>query len=202
MVQFLFRGGYTMIPILLCSVLALAVIIERGISLRSGRVLPAALKNKLNKLARGEEISLRTRQAETSPLGKILALCYRNRNLSREENQESIRLAEKQVASRLERGLVLLEIVAVVSPLLGLLGTVIGMVQVFNVISQLGVGHARALSGGISQALITTIAGLVIAIPALIAHSIYARKVDTLLLGIEEAVTTLLHKLYADNHPH
>jgi len=198
MIQFLFRGGYTMIPILLCSVLALAVIIERWISLRSARVLPPDLMNKLSTLNPGEEFSLPELRLGTSPLGKILDLCRRNRELSRENNQENLRLAEKQTASRLERGLVLLEIVAVVSPLLGLLGTVIGMVQVFNVISRIGVGHARALSGGISQALITTIAGLVVAIPALIAHSIYTRKVDKLLLEIEEAVNVFLNKIYPE----
>lgn len=198
MIQLLFRGGYTMIPIVLCSVLAVAVIIERGFSLRIKKVLPPKLEARPDRSEASAEDNLRQLLTDGSPLGGILALAHKNRGLSREENYEIIQLAEKQVASRLERGLVLLEIVAVISPLLGLLGTVIGMVQVFNVISVIGAGHAQALSGGISQALITTIAGLVVAIPALIAHSVYTRKVDNLLLGMEETVTLHLQRLYAD----
>ncbi len=189
MIQLLFRGGYTMIPIVLCSILAVAVIIERGISLRRKRVLPPGLEARPGK---GNEETL----TDGSPLGRVLALVYRNRGLNREENYEIIQHALKETASRLERGLVLLEIVAVISPLLGLLGTVIGMVQVFNVISVIGAGHAQALSGGISQALITTIAGLLVAIPALVAYSIYTRRVDNLLLEIEGAATLLLQRLY------
>jgi len=117
-----------------------------------------------------------------------------------EKNYEILQVAEKQAANRMERGLVLLEIVAVISPLLGLLGTVIGMVQVFDVISQIGAGHAQALSSGISQALISTIAGLVVAIPALIAYSVYTRKVDNLLLEIEKAVGIFLLRLYSQNN--
>ena len=194
--NFLIRGGYTMIPIVLCSVVSLAVIIERGFNLRVGRILPPRILDKLNRDSDFSEISAALSENETSILARILKLGLRHRNLSREKNYENVSLALKQVESRLERGLVLLEIVAVVSPLLGLLGTVIGMVQVFNVISQIGAGHAQALSAGISQPLITTIAGLVVAIPSLVAHGIYTRKIDKLILGIEEAVTVLLQKLY------
>lgn len=197
MLDFLIRGGYTMVPIVLCSVISLAVIIERGLSLRTGRILPALLLQKLEKQQSASSPAGPEEEFGPSILGKILKLGRRNRNLDRENNSEILSVAVKQSESRLERGLVLLEIVAVISPLLGLLGTVIGMVQVFNVISQIGAGHAQALSAGISQALITTIAGLVVAIPALVAHGIYTRKIDKLLLGIEEAVTLFLQKLYS-----
>ena len=195
MIQLLFRGGYTMIPILLCSVVSLAVIIERAFSLRAGRVLPPSLVKGLEGPDRSLEKLAGKLEGERGILARVLAAGLENRGISLEQNREILQAAEKAAASRLERGLTLLEIVAVISPLLGLLGTVIGMVQVFDVISQVGAGHAQALSRGISQALISTIAGLVVAIPALIAHSVYSRKVDSLLLRIEQATARLLLRL-------
>ena len=185
-----------MIPIILCSVISLAVIIERAFSLREKKIIPRRMADWLE--SGDPKISGLPENItnDSGALAKVLKLGYENRNLSLEKNHEILQIAEKQVASRMERGLVLLEIVAVVSPLLGLLGTVIGMVMVFDVISQVGAGHGQELSSGISQALISTIAGLVVAIPALIAHSIYTRKVDNLLLRIEQAVGVLLIKLY------
>ncbi len=196
MIQLLARGGYTMIPILFCSMVSLAVIIERAFSLRSGRVLPTPLLEELARSGRPlEELAGKVKN-ERGVLARVLADGLENRSAGMEQNREVLQASGKAAASRLERGLTLLEIVAVISPLLGLLGTVIGMVQVFDVISEIGAGHARALSGGISQALISTIAGLVVAIPALIAHSVYSRRVDKLLMGIEGAVSRLLLRLY------
>jgi len=197
MIQLMFRGGYTMIPILLCSVVSLAVIIERAISLRASRVLPRSLLEELERTDRPLEVLHETVKKEGGVLAGVLTAGLEHRLAGLDSNREVLLAAEKGAASRLERGLTLLEIVAVISPLLGLLGTVIGMVQVFDVISQVGAGHAQALSRGISQALISTIAGLVVAIPALIAHSAYSRKVDNLLLGIERAASNLLLRLYA-----
>ncbi|MEA1928038.1 MAG: MotA/TolQ/ExbB proton channel family protein [Candidatus Auribacterota bacterium] len=185
-----------MIPIILCSVISLAVIIERAFSLREKKIIPPRLTNWLRKGDPGTAELTEEMKSDSAPLAGILRLGYENRELSLEKNYEILQIAEKQIASRMERGLVLLEIVAVISPLLGLLGTVIGMVLVFDVISQIGAGHGQELSLGISQALISTIAGLVVAIPALIAHSIYTRKVDNLLLKIEQAAGMLLLKLY------
>lgn len=196
MIQLLFRGGYTMIPILFCSVVSLAVIIERAFSLRTGRVLPRSLLEGLERTDRPLDTLAETVKGEDGVLAGVLSAGLEHRSAGPETNREVLQAAEKAAASRLERGLTLLEIVAVVCPLLGLLGTVIGMVQVFDVISQVGAGHAQALSRGISQALISTIAGLVVAIPALIAHSAYSRKVDKLLLGIEGAASNLLIRLY------
>ena len=178
-----------MIPILLCSVISIAVIIERGISLRRRRVLPDRLRQFL-------EGAKSPPSSDPSPLGELLSCGFRHREEPRGQTEEALQFMIKQTAGRLERGLVILEIVAVISPLLGLLGTVIGMVEVFNVISQLGVGRAQALSAGISQALISTIAGLVVAIPALVAYNIYIRVVDALLLELEEASSLLLKRLY------
>ncbi len=179
-----------MIPILLCSLISVAVIIERGISLRRRRVLPHRLRPFLDGAGSSPP------PADPSPLGELLTCGLLHRKEPREQADEALQFTTKRIAGRLERGLGILEIVAVISPLLGLLGTVIGMVQVFNVISQLGVGHAQALSAGISQALISTIAGLVVAIPALVAYSIYTRLVDALQIELEEASALLLNRLY------
>jgi len=196
MIQLLMRGGYTIVPIILCSIISLAVIIERGFSLREKKIIPRGLADWLDEGDTKIEELPEEIKNDSGTLGHVLKLGWENRELSQEKNHEILQIAEKQIASRLERGLVLLEIVAVISPLLGLLGTVIGMVLVFDVLSQVGAGHGQELSSGISQALISTIAGLVVAIPALIAHSIYIRKVDNLLLKIEQAVGMLLLKLY------
>ncbi|MDP8213783.1 MAG: MotA/TolQ/ExbB proton channel family protein [Candidatus Euphemobacter frigidus] len=189
-----------MIPIFLCSVISLAVIIERGFSLRTARILPRWLVGLLSRSDQAIDGQTERIERDDSALARVLSVGFRNRNLGLEKNYEILQVAEKQAANRMERGLVLLEIVAVISPLLGLLGTVIGMVQVFDVISQIGAGHAQALSSGISQALISTIAGLVVAIPALIAYSVYTRKVDNLLLEIEKAVGIFLLRLYSQNN--
>lgn len=196
MIQLLIRGGYTMIPIILCSIISLAVIIERAFSLREKRIIPRHTADWLNRKDSSIDNPPKEIVKASGSLARILKLGLENREMSLKKNYEILQIAEKQIASRMERGLVILEIVAVISPLLGLLGTVIGMVLVFDVISQIGAGHGQELSHGISQALISTIAGLVVAIPALIAHSIYTRKVDNLLLKIEQAVGKLLIKLY------
>ena len=181
-----------MVPILLCSVISVAVMIERGFSLRRRRVLPERLRSFLE----GRDSA--SPPSDSSPLGDLIRCAFLHREESRARTEEALQFTLKRVSGRLERGLVILEIVAVISPLLGLLGTVIGMVQVFSVISQLGVGHAQALSAGISQALISTIAGLVVAIPALVAYSIYTRTVDRLLLELEESSALLLKRFYPD----
>jgi len=181
-----------MVPILLCSVISVAVMIERGFSLRRRRVLPERLRSFLE----GRDSA--SPPSDSSPLGDLIRCAFLHRKESRARTEEALQFTLKRVSGRLERGLVILEIVAVISPLLGLLGTVIGMVQVFSVISQLGVGHAQALSAGISQALISTIAGLVVAIPALVAYSIYTRTVDRLLLELEESSALLLKRFYPD----
>ncbi|HDL63931.1 MAG TPA: MotA/TolQ/ExbB proton channel family protein, partial [Proteobacteria bacterium] len=135
MIQLLFRGGYTMIPIILCSVISLAVIIERGFSLREKKIIPRWIADWLD--GSGPEITGLPEEItdNSGALAGVLKVGYENRGLSLKKNYEILQIAEKQVAGRLERGLVLLEIVAVISPLLGLLGTVIGMVLVFDVIS-------------------------------------------------------------------
>jgi len=187
MYETILKGGYTMIPLSLCSLVSIAVIIEKGWVLREKKVLPEKLLRRLREHPENPQI-----EADGSPLGAVIETVRRTRPWGRQRGYEALQLTLKQVGSALERGLSLLEITAVVSPLLGLLGTVLGMVEVFKVIARLGVGQAQAMSSGISQALITTIAGLIVAIPALVAHGIYTRKVDNLLLELESVAEACL----------
>jgi len=191
-----------MLPIIACSIIAMAIIIERFWSLQKRKIIPQqqmvaqiwqwAQDNQLN----GERIkTLR----EGSPLGRILAAGLMNANMSREVMKESIQDAGRHVIHKLERYLNTLGTIAVISPLLGLLGTVIGMIKVFSVITDVGVGNPGELAGGISQALITTAAGLTVAIPSVIFHRYFRGKVNELVVDMEEESLKLVDVLHTKN---
>lgn len=193
-----------MLPIIICSVIAAAIIIERLWALQPRRVLPKNLSRQVwewvskNQLNHSHIESLH----QGSPLGEILAAGLVNRHRQREILKESIEDAGRQVVHDLERFLNSLGTIAAISPLLGLLGTVIGMVKVFAAITTHGVGDPAVLAGGISEALITTAAGLTVAIPSLIGYRYLNGKVDALAVQMEkEAITmieALLRKQYMD----
>lgn len=143
---------------------------------------------------KGKENSL-TNQ-DDSIIERILYFIKENSNLSKDNNIFLTRTKLKDESLNLHRGITLLEISATVSPLLGLLGTVIGMVEVFSVISHLGVGDPTVLSGGISKALNTTVFGLIVAIPSLAAYSIYERKIETLIRQAEKYSVIFITKIY------
>ncbi len=204
MLEIVKSGGWLMLPIIICSVIAAAIIIERLWALQPRRVLPKNLTRQVwdwvskNQLNHSHIQSLH----QGSPLGEILAAGLVNRHREREIIKESIEDAGRQVVHDLERFLNSLGTIAAISPLLGLLGTVIGMVKVFAAITTHGVGDPTVLAGGISEALITTAAGLTVAIPALIGYRYLRGKVDALAVRMEkEAVTmveALLRKQYMD----
>ena len=204
MLEIVKSGGWLMLPIIICSVIAAAIIIERLWALQPGRVLPKNLTRQVwdwvskNQLNHAHIQSLH----QGSPLGEILAAGLVNRHREREIIKESIEDAGRQVVHDLERFLNSLGTIAAISPLLGLLGTVIGMVKVFAAITTHGVGDPTVLAGGISEALITTAAGLTVAIPALIGYRYLRGRVDALAVRMEkEAITmveALLRKQYMD----
>ncbi len=187
MLEIIEAGGWLMWPILACSVLATAIICERFWSLRSNRIIPPHLVTEVWRLYRqGELDAARLRQLQSSsPLGAILAAGLANHQYGREVMKEAIEDVGRQVAHELDRFLDLLGTIASVSPLLGLLGTVMGMIKVFSAITAAGVGDPQVLAGGISEALITTAAGLSVAIPALIFHRHFQAKVVDLVLRME-----------------
>jgi len=191
---FVQQGGWVMVPLVLSSIVALTVCIELAIALRRRRIIPGALSQAIEQLASAagaSELASRV-EKDRSPLANVVRSILMNRSLPRLENQEELLLAGRQEAHRLERGLIALEIIAAIAPLLGLLG----MVDVFDVVSKEGIGQAATLSVGIKKALYTTVMGLIVAIPCLIAHSCFGKRVDDLVLQIERYATLLLNKLY------
>ena len=197
MIDVILAGGWLMLPILSCSVVAVAICVERYWSLRQDLVAPPELLAlPLAELQRvlgdpGSREELRSH----SPLGAVLAALAQTDT----EHMEAVREAAlASVAHDLETYLTALGIIALISPLLGILGTVVGMIDVFTSVVSAS-GETTALAGGISTALITTAAGLSIAIPTLIAHRLLLRKVDTLLVILDETSQGWLMRLNAEH---
>ncbi|MBN1377988.1 MAG: MotA/TolQ/ExbB proton channel family protein [Gammaproteobacteria bacterium] len=200
MFEIIKAGGWIMLPILACSVLALGILIERFWMLRNARVLPPKLVGQIWEWVRNDELDQTKIDAvyASSPLGRILAAGLNNRKHSREIMKESIEDTGRHVAHELERFIDSLGTIAAIAPLLGLLGTVLGMIKVFTVITTSGVGSPGELAGGISQALITTAAGLTVAIPALIFNRVFRAKVEGLVVGMEEESLKLVDVLHGE----
>jgi len=192
--EIIVAGGPVMAPIILCSVVAVAIVVERLWTLQRKRVIPRELTSRVWKLVETRTLNDRHIEAlaRNSPLGRVLAAGLANRNHGREIMKEVIEDTGRHVVHELERFLNTLGTIAAVSPLLGLLGTVIGMIQAFNAITSAGVGDPRALAGGIGVALITTAAGLMVAIPALFAHRYLRGMVDALVIDMEKEATRLV----------
>jgi len=191
-------GGWLMVLILLCSIVALAICIERLYTLNAKKISPPHLLATVWKqLKAGELDSTRLRNLrQSSPLGKILAAGLANASHGREVMKESIQDAASHVVHELERYLNTLGTIAAIAPLLGLLGTVVGMIKVFAQIMAQGTGNASALAGGISEALITTAAGLAVAIPALAMHRYLTGRIDAIVVGLEQETIKLMDALH------
>jgi biopolymer transport protein ExbB len=193
-------GGWLMVPILLCSVIAAAICVERIWTLQVTRVAPRNLLAQVWALVKKSEIGpqkLRDIRDE-SPLGQIFAAGISNERHGREIMKESMEEAADAVMHELERYLTPLGTIASISPLLGLLGTVVGMIKVFTVLMLEGAGNANVLAGGISQALITTAAGLGIAIPTLMFHRYFLRRVDDLVVTMEQEGSKLVEIMHGE----
>jgi len=193
-------GGAIMIPLLLCSVLALAIILERFWTLRVNKIAPKYIVTELWGWIKNKELNSKKMKSlkDSSPLGRILAAGLSNAKHGREIMKESIQEEASHVVHEMERFLTALGTVAAIAPLLGLLGTVIGMIKVFALLQLEGTGNAAALAGGISEALITTAAGLVVAIPALIFHRYFMRRVDEIVIGLEQEAVKLVEVVHGD----
>ncbi len=197
--EWLAGGGPIMIPLFICSVLALAVILERAINLRRNNIIRPELVDLIHSYKRSEDIQTIFAKCNLikCPFSNIIKRAIINEHLTREEKVLDIQAVGRQEARALDRMLIVLEIITAIAPILGLLGTVLGMSQVFDVISEIGLGQTKAFSGGIAQALRTTIIGLSVAIPSLIAYSSFDRKVDNMILDMEKYSMVLLNKLYS-----
>ncbi len=194
MLEIILAGGWLMAPILLCSTLSVAIIIERFWTLRRSKVTPEGLGGKVEDWAARHELDQRhLNQLRTeSPLGRIYASALSNRTRSREVIKEAVEDTGRHVVHDLERFLNTLGTIAGISPLLGLLGTVIGMIKVFSAIMISGVGDANVLAGGISEALITTAAGLTVAIPSYFFYRFFRGMVAEYVISMEEKAISLI----------
>lgn len=181
-------------PILLCSVVAAAIIFERLWTLQPKRAIPRELTDRVWKLVETRTLTDRHIEAleRSSPLGRVLAAGLSNRHRGRDIMKEVIEDTGRHVVHEFERFLSALGTIAAITPLLGLLGTVTGMIEAFEAITSQGVGDARVLSGGIGEALITTAAGLIVAIPALIGYRYLRGRVDALVVEMEKQAIKLV----------
>jgi biopolymer transport protein ExbB len=193
------KGGPVMFPLALLSVIALAVTIEKLIALRSSRVILGEIVSCIESIQTQADIPLAIKICERfdSPFANIVLSGLLEANKPVLIVRQAMEDTGRREVKRLERYMVLLETAAAAGPLLGLLGTVTGMIEVFSVISVSGVGQTGMLSGGIAQALITTVFGLVIGIPALIAYNLLDARVDGLVIRIDTYSHTLLRQLTA-----
>jgi biopolymer transport protein ExbB len=190
-------GGIMMGPLILASIMAAAIILERLWTLQSKRVLPAELTEKVWKWVEQRQIQDKHIVAlqQNSPLGKILAAGLANRHRDRDIIRESIEDTGRHVVHELDRFIGALGTIASLSPLMGLLGTVLGMIHTFNAINTEGIGNPAVLAGGIAEALITTAAGLTIAIPALIGYKYLRGRVQRLVIQMEKEAIKLVQAM-------
>ena len=192
--EFLARGGPIMVPIALCSVVGLAFFFERVWALRPHRVVPRDVRIEIAELAKQERFSdaLTLCRKHDIALCRILEVVFVKSGKTRAQIKEATEEIGRREVAELERHTEIVGTVAAVAPLLGLLGTVLGMILTFEVIQDQGLGVVSSLAGGISQALITTFAGLSVGIPALIGHRYLLTRVDSLVLDLEEATSEVL----------
>ena len=197
MLELVKSGGWLMAPIILCSIAAMAIVAERLWAFQRERVAPERLFSQVWGWIRNGELTEERVQAlrVASPLGCILASGIDSHDRDREAMREAIEDAGRQVVHELERYLNMLGTIAAVTPLLGLLGTVVGMIKVFSVITSQGIGEPRVLAGGISEALITTAAGLTVAIPSLLFYRYLRGRVDALVVAMEREAFKMMGAL-------
>ena len=202
-INLLSKGGIVMLPILLCSVIALAIIIERLIYFRKIREKPDSILNALENVATSEQgsNSFEEIQSADGPVGKIVKTGMTHKNLSKWKLEEKLSLAGQRELNGMGKNIRGLEVIATISPLMGLFGTVLGMVQAFNKVAQhKGQVDPSILAGGIWEALLTTAAGLAVAIPAVVMLHYFERKIQKTGFLLEESAQLLVHAFDDNNH--
>ena len=199
MPQWFIQSWIVMTPLSVCSVVGLAIVLERVWALRRRRIispaLAAAIQQRHNTPEKIEQVRALS-ESDKSVLGELAQVVFAHTSLPKEENLEAVQAAARQIIGRLERGLTTLALIVELGPLLGLLGTVIGMVKLFTDVAQHGLGEPSQISAGIYQALTATMVGLGIAVPALVAVMYLRRRVELLALEMERHTGELLRRLY------
>lgn len=197
MLEFFSRGGFMLYPLALSSLVAVTIIVERLIMLRRGKIIITEIIGVVEQFNSFKDLDLARKICSRykGPLPNIVKLQLDNIDLDKDDTRELIEDQGRQEVSRLEKGLNILETIASIAPLLGLAGTVLGMIKVFGVIKEQGIGQASALSGGISEALLTTVTGLFIGIPALVFYNYFSHKTEKYSLEIEQYTSALYRKI-------
>ena len=190
-------GGIVMIFLLILMALAMMIVGERFWGLRNKEIIPEKLPDQVIKWTKQKNLDVQhiEKLSKNSPLGYVMAAALHKRDRPREEIVESVEDAGRHVVHQLEKPLNWLNAIGEVSPLLGLLGTVIGMMKVFANIMEFGIGNANQLAGGISQALTTTAAGLIVAIPAVLFYRYFKNKIADQIIIMEQRVMELIDSL-------
>ncbi len=200
MFEVIIAGGWMMLPILLCSVAVITIAIERYLALRTDKVLPPKLLGQVwhalkhDQFDRDKVLELK----QSSPMGFILAAGLANASTGRDQMKDSIEEAANQVIYHLEKYVSTLGTISTAAPLMGLLGTVSGMIEMFTAVMMQGAGNPTVLAGGISTALITTAGGLCVAIPAILLQHYFERRIDSLTISMEDQALRLIDALHGE----
>ena len=199
MLNIIIAGGWSMLPLIVCSIIALAIIIERAWHLRYSRLVPNGLSESIIHDIRQKSLTQDKLAAikNSSALGQLLTVAINNIKKDRLQIIAELENSGRMIIHNLERHLSTLSIIATIAPFLGLLGTVFGMIEIFSVINEQGLGKANSMAGGIAQALIATATGLIVAIPSLTFYRSFQRRLDEISCRMEyeaiKLVDTLKH---------
>jgi biopolymer transport protein ExbB len=196
--EFLRAGGPVMFLLVLASLTGVAFIIERGLALRRAKVIPPYVETALENCRAPSDLPrlLQISQSNPSPMSRLIQLAHDHLKEPKDENSDLIETRARQEVTKLERGLVILEIIVGIGPLTGLVGTLHGLIRLFGDLGRTGVTDNTQLAAGISIALNTTLMGLIVAIPALIAWSYYTKKVEVMAIDMEALMDKFLRHQY------
>ncbi len=194
MLSLLMAGGWVMVPLFFCSIVATAIIVERAWQLQYNKVVPKGLNDSIIQDLRKKTLTQDKLIAiqDTSALGSVLCVAIHNMKKDRPVILQEVEEHGRRIMHKLEQNLNMLGIIATVSPLLGLLGTVVGMIQVFSVITEEGMNNPNLMAGGIATALVTTAVGLMIAIPSLAFYRFFQRRLDEVAYRIQQEAIFLV----------
>jgi biopolymer transport protein ExbB len=196
--RFLVEGGPIMIPMLLTSIVAVAFIVERGLALQRRKVIPAEIQEALERCQNPEDIEVLKSACQKSPaaFSRLLATAAEHLTWTKTENADALETEARHEVIQLERGLVVLEIVVGIAPLMGLVGTLHGLIRLFGGLGNPGLADSARIAAGIAETLNTTFMGLMIAIPALVSWSYYNKKVENLAVEMESLLEKFLRHHY------
>ena len=199
MPEWFIKGGIAMWPLLVCSIAGVAIVLERVWALQRKRILPASLAETIERQGNAPDLKEKVKvlsETQRSVLGELVQIVLSHMSMAKHENVEAVQAAARQIGGRMERGLTSLALIAELGPLLGLLGTVHGMLRLFGDVATHGLSDPTMISQGIFEALHATFAGLSVAVPALIAYMYLRRRIDNLSLELERHVNELLTRIY------